>query len=107
MIIKKILENFMKKSVKQRICLCIVLTAVLTILAFSIKAYFFDEQSDSTSQTEISQAADNNAEKDNSAASANNSPQFHISWIDVGVLLAAILAYSIHKIHEKRKQQRR
>lgn len=106
MIIKKILEIFMKKSVKQRICLCIVLTAVLTILAFSIKAYFFDEQSDSTSQTEISQAA-NNAEKDNSAASANNSPQFHISWIDVGVLLAAILAYSIHKIHEKRKQQRR
>lgn len=96
----------MKKSIKQRICWCIAFTAVITILAFSIKAYFFDTPSESSTQTEISQTTDEKSETDSATNSADNSPQFHISWIDVGILLAAIVAYSIHKIREKRKFRR-
>lgn len=87
--IKRLYNAFMSKSVKQRIIICIVITALLTLLFFVIKANFFDiplETSEETQQTER--------------------PQFHISLVDIGLLLAAVAAFSIHKIREKRKQRR-
>ena len=87
--IKRLYKAFMSKSVKQRIIICIVITTLLTLLFFIIKANIFDvplETAEENGQTER--------------------PQFHISLIDVGLLLAAIAAFSIHKIREKRKQRR-
>ena len=42
-VIKKLYAYITGKSVKQRICICIVLTAVLTLLIFTVKANLFDE----------------------------------------------------------------
>lgn len=36
----------------------------------------------------------------------SGSPQFHVSLVDMGVVIIVIIAYIIHKIHEKRKQKR-
>lgn len=88
-VIKRLYNAFMSKSVKQRIIICIVITVLLTLLFFVIKANFFDiplETAEETQQTER--------------------PQFHISLVDMGLLLAAVAAFSIHKIREKRKQRR-
>ena len=79
----------MNKSIKQRIFFCIVLTVMLVFLFFIIKGNFFDT---------IEAAED--AEK------TNTDPQFNISFIDIGILLAVVAAYCIHKIREKRKQRR-
>lgn len=87
--IKRLYNAIMSKNVKQRIIICIVITVLLTLLFFVIKANFFDiplETSEETQQTER--------------------PQFHISLVDMGLLLAAVAAFSIHKIREKRKQRR-
>ncbi len=103
-VIKKLYAYITGKSVKQRICICIVLTAVLTLLIFTVKANFFDEPNvPQTPNTSTSESADNGAE---SEAKDYKPPSFHISLIDSGVLLAVIAAYSVHKIREKRKQRR-
>ena len=83
---KRLVKYFKGKSVKQRIIICIVLTAFLTLIFFSIKAHFFDVPTDEAAQ--------------------ENDPQFHISLTDAGLLIAAVVIYSIHKIREKRKQGR-
>lgn len=83
---KKLYSRFMEKSIKQRVCICIVLVAVLTLLFFTIKANFFDIPTEATEQYE--------------------SPQFHVSLVDMGLLLGSVTVYSIHKIREKRKQRR-
>ena len=89
MTIKKLYTNLMKKSVKQRIFFCIVLTVMLMLLFFIIKGNFFDAPIETAEEAE-------NAD----------SPQFHISLIDVGVLLAVIVVFCVHKIREKRKHRR-
>jgi len=99
-VIKKLYAYITGKSVKQRICICIVLTAMLTLLIFTVKANFFDTN---TPNTSISESADNGGE---SETEDYKPPVFHISLIDSGVLLAVIAAYSVHKIREKRKQGR-
>ncbi len=103
--IKKLYAYITGKSVKQRICICIVLTAMLTLLFFTVKVNFFDkpvlpetsvsDNSDSTEQSETTDSAD-----------VYKPPQFHISLIDIGILLAVISAYSVHKIREKKRQRR-
>lgn len=83
---KKLFSRFMSKSVKQRVIICIVLAAFLTLLFFTIKANFFDIPSEADTETEA--------------------PQFHISPIDIGLLLISVTVYSVHKFREKRKQRR-
>lgn len=127
--IKKLYAYITGKSVKQRICICIVATAMITLLVFTVKANFFDRPVDNP-QTEISESIET-SEGENSgnvpakneppvasgrrhrvgdfvatAASSVLPPQFHISLIDVGVLLVVVTAYCIHKFREKRKQGR-
>ena len=99
MIIKKLYNYFIRKSVKQRICICIVLTVMLTLFFFTVKENFFGHN---TPQTSVSESAEN-IEGD---MTEYEPPRFHISLIDMGVLLAVITAYSVHKIREKRKQGR-
>lgn len=108
-IFKKINAYITGKSVKQRISICIVLTVMLTFLFFTVKANFFDNsEPPQTSVSEYAEHTDNAAEDGTEDGAAENyePPKFHISLIDVGVLLSVIVAYSIHKIREKRKQGR-
>lgn len=102
-IFRKLYSYITGKSVKQRICICIVLTAMLTLLFFTVKANFFDTNTPQMPNTSISESAGNGGE---SETEDYKPPSFHISLIDSGVLLAVIAAYSIHKIREKRKQGR-
>ena len=104
--IKKLYAYITGKSVKQRICICIVATAMITLLVFTIKANFFDRPVDNP-QTEISESIETSESENSENVPANNEPpQFHISLIDVGVLLVVVTAYCIHKFREKRKQRR-
>lgn len=101
-IFKKLYDYITGKSVKQRICICIVLTVMLTLLFFTVKANFFDEPN--VPQTSVSESAEN--EMSDNTSENYEPPPFHVSLIDVGVLLAVIAAYSVHKIREKKRQGR-
>ena len=104
--IKKLYAYITGKSVKQRICICIVATAMITLLVFTVKANFFDRPVDNP-QTEISERIETSEGENSENVPANSEPpQFHISLIDVGVLLVVVTAYCIHKFREKRKQGR-
>lgn len=104
--IKKLYAYITGKSVKQRICICIVATAMITLLVFTVKANFFDRPVDNP-QTEISESIETSEGENSENVPANSEPpQFHISLIDVGVLLVVVTAYCIHKFREKRKQGR-
>ena len=104
--IKKLYAYITGKSVKQRICICIVATAMITLLVFTIKANFFDRPVDNP-QTEISESIETSeGENSENVPATNEPPQFHISLFDVGVLLVVVTAYCIHKFREKRKQGR-
>lgn len=106
-IIKKLYAYITGKSVKQRICICIVAAAVITLLAFTIKANFIDKPLCNFPQTEITEnIGTSEGESTESVSAENKLPQLRISLIDVGVLLAVVTAYGIHKFREKRKQRR-
>lgn len=106
-IIKKLYAYITGKSVKQRICICIVAAAVITLLAFTIKANFIDKPLDNFPQAEITEnIGTSEGESTESVSAENELPQLRISLIDVGVLLAVVTAYGIHKFREKRKQRR-
>lgn len=109
--VKKLYSYITGKSVRQRVCICIVLTAVITLIVFTVKANFFGKPiADNAPQSEISEMTDTNenavGEEPVKAPESSEPPQFHISLIDVIVLLAVIIAYCIHKFREKRKQRR-
>ncbi len=107
-IFKKFYVYITGKSVKQRVCICVVLTVMLTLLFFTAKANFFDNSDPpQTSVLEYDEYNESSTENGTDNTAENyEPPKFHISLIDVGVLLAVITAYSIHKIREKRKQGR-
>lgn len=107
-IFKKFHAYITGKSVKQRVCICVVLTIMLTLLFFTVKANFFDNpETPQTSVSEYDEYTESSTENGTYNTEENyEPPKFHISLIDVGVLLAVIAAYSIHKIREKRKQRR-
>lgn len=92
--IKKLKAYWNGKSVKQRIYICIAVTALLTLLFFTVKANFIDKP---TAPTNTSESAE---------TEVYQLPEFHISLIDAGILLGVIGAYSVHKIREKKKQGR-
>lgn len=102
-IIKKFYAYITGKTVKQRICICIVLTVMLTFAFFFVKANFFDKPN---SPPVISEYSKNSDSADGNAAENYEPTIFHISLIDTGVLLAVIAAYSVHKIREKKRQGR-
>ena len=92
--IKKLKAYWNGKSLKQRIYICIALTALLTLLFFTVKANFIDKPTAPTTTSESAETEE------------NKPPEFHISLIDAGILLGVIGAYSVHKIREKKKQGR-
>lgn len=92
--IKKLKAYWNGKSVKQRIYICIALTALLTLLFFTVKANFIDKPTAPPNTSESAETAE------------YKPPEFHISLVDAGILLGVIGAYSVHKIREKKKQGR-
>lgn len=80
---------------------------MITLLVFTIKANFFDKPMDNSPQTEISEIVETSeGETADNVPAENGLPQFRISLIDVGILLAVVTAYGIQKFREKRKQRR-
>ncbi len=92
--IKKLKAYWGGKSVKQRVYICIVLTAMLTLLFFTVKTNFIDKPTEPANTSESAETEE------------YQPPEFHISLIDAGILLVVIGAYSVHKIREKKKQGR-
>lgn len=84
---KKLFDYFNSKSIKQRIAICVVLTAMLTLTFFVIKANLFDIPVEKSSEQ-------------------SDLPQFHISIVDFLAFAGITIAYIVHKIREKRKQKR-
>ena len=101
--IKKLKSYWNGKSVKQRIYICIALTALLTLVFFTVKVNFFDKSNaPPVSVSESSEVTESNGE----TTDESESPSFHVSLVDAGILLAVISVYSVHKIREKKKQGR-
>ena len=71
---------------------------MITLLVFTVKANFFDRPVDNP-QTEISESIETSEGENSENVPANSEPpQFHISLIDVGVLLVVVTAYCIHTL---------
>lgn len=105
-VIKKLYAYITGKSVRQRICICIVLTAMLTLIFFTVKVNFYDTPHiPQTSAAENAENDDGNETVENTSA-GYEPPPFHISLVDSGILLVVIAVYSVHKIREKHKQRR-
>lgn len=104
----KLYNYFISKSIGQRIRLIIAFVALLTFCFFIIKGNFFDKKTDTpnqdTSQTEIIEAttSESTAEVTQTAEPLS----FHISIIDVGILVAVVAAYTIHKLRERKRERR-
>lgn len=101
--IKKLKAYWNGKSIKHRVYICIALTAMLTLIFFTVKGNFFDKSNaPPVSVSESSEVTESGEE----TAEESEPPAFHISLIDIGVLLGVIGAYSVHKIREKKRQGR-
>ncbi len=53
--IKKLKAYWGGKSVKQRVCICIVLTTMLTLLFFTVKANFIDKPTEPANTSEYAE----------------------------------------------------
>lgn len=108
--IKRLYAYITGKSIKQRIYISIALTAVLTLTFFTIKGNFFDAHETAvTIQTEISESGETSTigeSKEENPPAETSPPSFRVSLIDIGVLLAVVGAYCVHKYREKKKQGR-
>lgn len=104
-IFKRIYAYITGKSVKQRVYICIALTAMITLLVFTVKANFFDRRTAAeppqTSVSEYSEGGEGETEN-----TEKELPRFKVSLIDAGVLLAVTGSYSVHKFREKKRQRR-
>lgn len=101
----KLREYWSKKSLKQRIYLCIGATLVLVFMFFFIKGNFFDKRISDTSTT-TSETTQSSASADDKADEADNFELSDFPWIDVGILVALLAAYGIHKYREKKRERR-
>lgn len=106
---RKIKENFARKTIRQRIHICIGISLLLIFLFFIIKGNFFDAREVPASA--VSQSADSGESSDSSSEeqgtqNSDNRVRFHINWIDLGALAALCTAYGVHKYREKKREKR-
>lgn len=92
----KLRDYWSKKSLKQKILLCIGLILVLTFIFFFVKGNFLDRQAAADNTTSVSQSE--------SRTEPEAEIQFRINWIDIGILAVLFGAYGIHKFREKIKK---
>ena len=110
---KWLYEMWCSKSIIQRIYIIIFLFLLLLFLFFMIKGNFFDNANVTDTQSNVTSTAE--AESDEAAGEIvpgtnadkpNSQISFHISLWDVGILLAVVIAYLIHKYKERNKEKR-
>lgn len=105
----KLREYWQKKTLKQRIYLCVGLGFILIFLFFVIKGNFFDKSVPNNlgnSQTETSQFEGGESATDDTSQDTDSKIHFRVNWIDIGVLTVLFTAYGIHKYREKKKEKR-
>lgn len=106
----KLYNYFLSKSIGQRIRLIIAFVALLTFCFFIIKGNIFDKKTDTpnqaTSQTEIIEITTSEATVEVTQTQTTEPLSFHISIIDVGILVAVVTVYSIHKLRERKRERR-
>ena len=104
---KKIGDYFTAKSVKQRIYIVIALSLLIFFLVFFIKGNFFDNRAPTESATTSSVSQSDETSDNSETPPANSSePQFHISFFDLAILIAAIAIIIIRRFIGKRKFRR-
>ncbi len=102
---RKFIDYFMKKSVKQRIYLIIGFVLLLVLCFFIIKGNIIDNNQLPNTAGEISSTT--------VEASADEPPDttsaitFRISLFDVLPLIAVFIAYGIHKFRQAKKERRK
>lgn len=106
---RKIKENFAKKTIRQKIYICIGITMMLIFLFFIIKGNFFD--AGKMPASEMSQSADSGESSDSfseeqSTQNSDKGVRFRINWIDLGALAVLCTAYGVHKYREKKREKR-
>lgn len=103
----KLREYWNKKTLKQRIYLCMGIVLVLTFFAFFIKGNFIDPKSSDAPQAETSYSSDTSSTSEETQTSESGGFKLSdIPWIDLGVLAALFTAYGIHKYREKKRERR-
>lgn len=105
---KKIGDYFSAKSVKQRIYIVIALSLLIFFLVFFIKGNFFDNRAptDSAATSSVSQSSDETSDNSETPPAKSSEPQFHISFFDLAILIAAIAIIIIRRFIGKRKFRR-
>lgn len=108
----KLKESFAKKTIRQKIRICIGLSLLVTFIFFVIKGNFFDTRT-SPQPSELSQVADttdsgeeSSPPQEESNAQSSGNVSFHINWLDIGILAALLTAYGAHKYREKKREKR-
>lgn len=104
---KKIGDYFSAKSVKQRIYIVIALSLLIFFLVFFIKGNFFDNRAptESAATSSVSQS-DETSDNSETPPAKSSEPQFHISFFDLAILIAAIAIIIIRRFIGKRKFRR-
>ena len=110
---KRLYETWCSKSIIQRIYIIIFLFLLLIFLFFIVKGNFFDNANVTDTQSNITSTAEAESNETDEeiipGINTNNSESqisFHISLWDVGILLAVVIAYLIHKYKERKKDKR-
>lgn len=104
---KKIGDYFSAKSVKQRIYIAIALSLLIFFLVFFIKGNFFDNRAPTESTTSsVSQSSEETSDNSETSPAKSSEPQFHISFFDLAILIAAIAIIIIRRFIGKRKFRR-
>ncbi|MGN0679588.1 MAG: hypothetical protein ACI4JS_07995 [Oscillospiraceae bacterium] len=83
----KFKEYWQKKTIKQRVCFCVVVVLMLIFAIFIIKGNFID----------------------NNVSDSSHNVGFQSSWtdwIDVGILVVLLIAYGIYKYHTTKHDRR-
>ena len=104
---KRFYNYFSAKSVKQRIYIVIALSLLIFFLVFFIKGNFFDNRAPTESTTSsVSQSSEETSDNSETSPAKSSEPQFHISFFDLAILIAAIAIIIIRRFIGKRKFRR-
>ncbi len=102
---KRFYEYFSRKSGKQRVFFIIGFILIAVFVFFFIKGNFFDNKS-SEQNSEMSISDTSQSEESSNSQIQYEDAEFHISLLDLLILLAIIIIFVIHKIREKIRHRR-
>lgn len=98
---KRFIEYFSRKSVKQRVYLIIGFVLLLTLCFFIFKGNIIDKPIQTNSSSSVSQESESGTEESSSDI------KFHISIIDIAPLCIVTVGYGIHKYRQAKRERRK